>query len=189
MCAKEPLRKRANVFVMPWMREVGGEVAAFQSMPSSIQVDGAGALTSNSDDGLQRTIENPQSHECSDALLSSYVGVLPLHSVRHLLHDAATCLSSCVAVAQNQLTSRREAGCASSCFCRNHLMQIAIFIWGFLRLGVPYWGPYYKGILKIGGPFLGPPAIFVNPHKDMAKVNMARQSGYDRHITIFSPEA
>ena len=30
---------------------------------------------------------------------------------------------------------------------------------GFPKLGVPYWGPYYKGILLFGGS-----PVFVNPH-------------------------
>ena len=34
---------------------------------------------------------------------------------------------------------------------------------GFLKIGVPFWGPYYKGILLFGVPFGGHP-IFASPH-------------------------
>ena len=31
--------------------------------------------------------------------------------------------------------------------------------WGFPKFGVPYWGPYYTGILLFGGLYIGGPVL------------------------------
>ena len=36
-------------------------------------------------------------------------------------------------------------------------------MWGFSKLGVPYWGPYSKGIL-LEGFYIERSLIFVDPH-------------------------